>query len=165
MILSLDTSLNNTGYAIFDDKGKLIEYGVLKSKGAETWIKTHSTNMQISALMAKYDIDTVVVEQPGHKSYARYKKSSSGNPVNAESMAKNNMAFGAITNHLYSINHQLKIIPVIASTWKGKRSKEIDKLLASQIAGVKIKNSDIADAITLCDWYLKWKRVYGQDVY
>lgn len=157
-LIAIDPSIANTGYAIYRDK-QLITYGVIRTKADK---KTHERlshiGKQLRILCIEYKISVAIIEEPGYFVYSK-RKNSAGYPIALKGFIMVNQAFAYIVTWLY--DYGCEVNTVLAADWKGSgknaRSKSYDKILASQIAGILIRNSDIADAIVLGQWHLLTK--------
>ena len=162
MLLSLDTSLSSTGYAIFNDEGELIKYGRVQTEKKDyptEDIRINTMCNMIEYIIIEYNIDKIVCEDQFTS-------------VNAKTILLLRKLVGAImrTANKFGIDVEY----YYPQTWrrhlginKGK-SKE-KKLLAYEYVtsqGIDIgefkptgvnKNDDIADAICIGFAYLKVK--------
>lgn len=155
MLISLDPSLNKTGYAISDGVN-ILTSGVIRSRADGEIDKLLELSRGLKDVIGGRDIPAVqsaIVEVPGSFSYAR-STGKSGKGVNHSSLGKLNMAIGALclTLKLWGIEVQT----VEAHRWKGKRSKDLDKAIAATYIG-RPCGPDEADAVMLMVWHLSGK--------
>ena len=141
MIISLDPSINDTGWAV-GDNGKIIESGIIKTGGTKFSVaaRLQKLHESIIHIRARHVCTDAVVEIPGSFTYAR---SQGQKPKNLASLAKLNMAIGAIMVSLAGC----KIHTVLATEWKGNMSK------AASCRFAKVSDHNRADAINLLRWF------------
>ena len=150
MIIALDPSINNTGYAV-GDNGKVIESGVIKTGGSKISVaeRLQKLHHHLIAIRARHTCTDAVVEVPGSFTYAR--SAHGQKPLNAAAIAKLNMAIGAVLVSLAGC----KVHLVEASKWKGNMGKETAKRLA------KVNDDNEADALLLLKWFEVGVRKYA----
>lgn len=147
MILAVDPSINETGWAV-GDGGGIVESGVIKTGGASKSISARLVLLRdsIVGIRNRHICVDAVIEVPGTFTYARSARGQK--PLNAAAIAKLNMAIGVV----YLSVAGCSIHEVIASQWKGKLTKEA----ACRLTGEK--NHNIADAILLLQWFCQSQR-------
>ena len=162
MLLSLDTSLSSTGYAIFNDEGELIKYGRVqtdkKDYPTEDMRINNMCNM-IEYIIIEYNIDKIVCEDQFTS-------------VNAKTILLLRKLIGAImrTANKFGIDVTYyyptawrKILDINKGKAKDKKLMAYEYVTSKgfdigefKTTGKK-KNDDIADAICIGFAYLKVK--------
>ena len=143
MTISLDPSINNTGFAIFKDK-LLIQSGTIKTPSAlEPQSKIGCIVATLHEMLSR--IDAVVLEVPRSFTYGR--SSRGGKGLNATSMQKLNWVVGSIIAVARICECRLHTIP--PDKWKGRRSKKWDQIATG------ISNPDEADSVAMGQWWLR----------
>lgn len=153
MIIAIDSSINNVGYAM-GENGKILASGVIRSKG-EGWSRLYELAEGLKREIGRKDLPivrTAIVEIPGTFAYAR-SADNAGKGLNQAAMQKLNIACGALILTLQCWGAEVETIQ--AHEWKGSgktaRPKKLDQMLAAQHIGRKCGN-DEADAVMLCVW-------------
>ena len=62
MILGLDAATRKTGYSILNEKMEIIEYGLIRTISTENVERMKEIYEQIDAILSKYPISNIVVE-------------------------------------------------------------------------------------------------------
>ena len=140
MKLSIDPSINSTGFAI-SQNNKIIASGVIKTKGKNDSEKLKSLFCQIENLYKKFKFDMVILEITDFFIYQTRKNPFSGKPLNIKSLCKLNKAIAII--ELFCSMNNIKLIELTPAQWKNNLSKSII------IALTKKKNHNEAEAILL----------------
>lgn len=150
MIISIDPSINNTGWAV-GEKGNIIESGVIKTGGSKISVpaRLQKLHESIIHIRTRHICTDAVVEIPDSFTYTR--SAYGQKPLNSAALAKLNMAIGAILVSLTGC----KVHLIKAHEWKGHMSKE----QSCRLAGVK--SHDEADAIMLLRWFEAGGRKYA----
>ena len=68
-LLFLDLSTKSTGYAISDDKGSLLTYGLITACSLNNVARIQKIQNQITELIKKYNIEKIVAEDVHPESY------------------------------------------------------------------------------------------------
>ena len=148
MILAIDPSINNTGWALLD-AGKISQWGVIKTSKKGSIVERLSELYEGIASILNGEVPGTIkkafVEVPGGFSYQR-SSGASGNPLNMQSLLTLSEAVGCICTVL--TRHGIEVMRVLATQWKAKRTKELEQSIASSIVGRKVTH-DEADAILL----------------
>ncbi|HDO26096.1 MAG TPA: hypothetical protein ENG95_05600 [Nitrospirae bacterium] len=161
MIIAIDPSINETGWACQGIKGE-ISSGVIKTIGNTEAKKIQDLCTQLGGALTNIQTGTgecfteVVIEVAEGFTYAR-SADRQGKAKNAGSMYKNGMAVGAIIA-LFGIM-QVQVIQVGATAWKGKLGKK------HSMAYMGKSNHNEADALMLLRWYLAGLRGRGTRCY
>ena len=156
MILAVDPSINNTGWAVVDS-GQIKDVGVIKVKGSDVK-RIYDLGEAITRLLMLNEIDVAVVEIPEAFSYNRSTSAWTGKGLNQKSLQKLNWAIGAIT---YALRRwDVEVILISATKWKGRRTKKLDKAVAEQVVGRSL-SADEADAVLLALWAESCKKTRG----
>lgn len=154
MIIAIDPSLNNTGYAIYQDS-RLIQSGVIRPQGKEELPKLRNLAHILKTILGHgglpQQIRSAIVEYPANFTYSKVK--SGQKSLNIKDMYKLNRATGVIISVLNQWGILIETIE--ANKWKAGRAKGIDKAVAGNIASWEIKNDNEADAIVLGQWFLE----------
>lgn len=148
MILAIDPSINNTGWAIYRSGGLFLS-GVVKTQGETVVEKLQSLYHQVRNEALCHDIKKAIIEIPGSFSYAR-STGRYGKALNQSAIGKLNMAIGVIM--LACAEWKVEVDTVEAHVWKTRRSKKLDTSIARSLTGKKVL-ADEADAILLGMWY------------
>jgi Holliday junction resolvasome RuvABC endonuclease subunit len=155
-LLSIDPSIANIGYALFED-GDLKEYGTVKSE-AEKGNIPDRLKFILSQFNRFEGISHVVIESPPHFTYSR--SDNNGKPLNLKSMNKLHMAIGAIIAY-FSIKN-IPVEMVNPNEWnKNRQSKQVTKNNVKYIHGINV-NEHVADAIMIgehCNYLLRIRRM------
>ncbi len=153
-LLSIDPSIANIGYAVFEDTD-LKQWGTIKSEGEGIPERLKSILYQFGKFE---DVSHVAIESPSNFTYAR--SSSNGKTLNAQSMNMLHMAIGAIISHFAVKNVPVEMINPIE--WNKKREKkQIIKDNVKYIYNIKV-NEHVADAIMMgeyCNYLLRIRRM------
>lgn len=161
ILLSLDASMSNTGYAIFE-KDKLIHYGKISTKKSDFNTEDERINYicdRIRTLIVEYEIDNVSCEDQFTS-------------INAKTILTLRKLIGAIVRTSNEFDIQIKYM--LPASWRKElginKGKSKDKKLAAynyliehkvvdfefRTSG-KNKTDDICDAICIGLAYLKSK--------
>lgn len=145
-IIALDSSINKTGYAVWQGR-KLLESGVLRTRGNSTAEKLLSLKQELVKVLTGKSIDRAYVETVG-KGFSYFSKTSkySGKSLNQAALHKLSMAVGALL--LVLSDWGIVTEEVEATAWKAGRPKALDTNIASRLAGKSITH-DEADAILM----------------
>lgn len=143
MHIAIDPSINNVGWAIFD-QDKYSESGKITSQGDAENSKIHFIGDSLDVILQRRKPDYAVVEIPASFTYS--KAAVFGKSLNQSAMNKLSMATGAII-YVCEVN-QVPVRMVHANEWKAGRPKDMDKMLAKGYTDKKITDHE-ADAIML----------------
>jgi len=152
-IITIDPSINFTGYAIYNDT-KLNNYGLLNPKLNNTFNeeyidKSFSIFSQIKSKYKKEKIDKIILEVPEHFGVSGYLARESG------SIFKLTFLCGMICS-------LKEVITVPPRGWKGQlpkhvmRNRFIKKFPQLDIENI---NHNVLDAIGIGIWYILKKRL------
>jgi Holliday junction resolvasome RuvABC endonuclease subunit len=143
MMIAIDPSIDNTGYALYDERGQEVS-GVIRTKGSDHAEKLIYLRRAIGEIIAEYyHIKTAFVEAPLEGfSYNKYSSEDSGKSKNIEGLVVNGMAVGVILASL-SDRGVKQIYEILPTEWKGGLSKG----MAMSQTGKK--SHDEADALML----------------
>ena len=151
MIIPIDPSINNIGYAAID-KSRVIKSGTIKSMGTEIADRLASIHTQLATELINIPYCSVedvhyVIEIPPPFQFGRVGKGG-----NADAMRKLNLATGVIIALCQILACETGNVMLVESTeWKDRRSKEVDKISASHYVDHKLTDHE-ADAIMLGLW-------------
>jgi len=148
-MLTIDPSINDLGWAIFEDK-VLISFATIHAP-----IRTRKFPLEDRILFICDEVvnstnsffDTILVEKP--QLWGAYKSIAS---AHSGSLLGLYLTVGALFTHLQKIGTNVSLIPV--SMWKGQLSKEITKKTMEEKYQVIFKTSHEADAVGIGDWFL-----------
>ena len=138
--LSLDPSINTTGFAISKNE-KIITSGVIRTRGKTDAEKLHSLFVKLQSLNKKYNFSEVILEVTDFYIYQNRKNPITGKPLNIKSLCKLNKAIGII--ELFCSLHQIKLTELTPGQWKRNLPKSVICSLT------KIKNHNEAEAVLL----------------
>jgi hypothetical protein len=147
MIITLDPSINDCGYAIFRKNRSLHSYGVIKpEKGLEWKEKAYSILLKIESLKAycNEDLEKIIYEMPEIWFSAR-------GQISKESGALEKLYFvcGMIQGKFEYIAY-----PLTPSQWKGQLPKDVTLERICKKYHLKDITSHEADAIAIGDYVL-----------
>lgn len=155
MILTVDPSIGNVGYAVWTDEGNLVKYGLIKTDPKKhIAARLQEISEDIYNICKGNRIKTLVMEQPPY--YTKKGK-------NVSSLMKLSHAFGAIEASFYLSGGELAI-NVEPNSWKGNGTKkEATQTLVKSVYKVTGVRHDVFDAIGIGHWYfsalnLRYKR-------
>lgn len=151
MIISFDNATKKTGYAIFDDDNKLIEYSYIKSDSLLDIQRILDMVYMIKNIISKHKEATIIIENP---MYFRF---------NINTFKQLNMLYGIIIYNLD--NMKLSWKSYTPNSWrkifgfsKGKHTKLEKKQMAINFVNntfnINIDDNDIAEAICIGYAYL-----------
>ena len=155
MLLSIDPSIVNCGYAVLDGL-KVITSGVIKPDPKKHMaLRLLELQTEINMIMGHkdYRISHAVVEVKSSFSYKRSTSTRSGKGMNQAALHINSYAIGAILATIANWG----IVPemIEATAWKGGRSKKLDQIIAKQYLGGRIATTDEADSVVLGTYWLQ----------
>lgn len=161
IVLAIDSSINNIGYAVLDDALPIdkarIASGTLKIPHVSETEKVREIFVAIKERIKRYKCQEAVIEKAEHFSYAR-STNPYGRGKNRESLRLNTMAVGIISTTCQS--EGMKITLVTPTEWKGKQPKEVTRIWVNDVFGLRLqkKNYDESDALKIGAWYIEKKR-------
>lgn len=144
-ILALDDATSITGYSVIEE-GKLIEYGLLRSKGKDNNEKIHSMTKKIMNLIEKIKPNTIVLEDI----YLNDKL-----PNNVDTFKKLSRLQGSLIYNL--LENKCNFIFIYPSFWRGiLKINGMNRAIVKAQAQKAVKNifnidvsEDEADAICI----------------
>ncbi|MCC7202426.1 MAG: hypothetical protein IT393_07195 [Nitrospirae bacterium] len=151
--ISIDPSINTTGYAVFTD-GELIRSGVIRTPDIPGYMRVAHIMKEMWSIALKstaagrgYSKTALVIEVPDSFSYQRSQRN--GRSLNQGSLQKLNWVIGG----LYALSgvwaNAGTIYSVTPRQWKGNRNKEWDQIATG------IKQKDESDAVALGQWWCR----------
>lgn len=145
MILSIDPSIGNVGFAVWSPDGNLLKYGLIKTSPKKNIAsRLHEISSEIHEICSTNRIRTLVIEQPPY--FTRKN-------TNVESLMKLSHAFGAIESAFYLSGGELAI-NVEPNSWKGRGTKKTQtQFLVKSIYHITGVRHDVYDAIGIGHWY------------
>lgn len=146
-IIAIDPSINNTGYCVMNENGYVASGVIRTDRKVTDGEKLYSIVENLRIVIGIEKVDIAYLETLKSFSYGR--SSQHGKALNQAALHKLNRAIGAIMAVLAS--HDIPIVEIPATQWKGRRNKKTDQLIARQISG-KDYGPDEADAICLAEW-------------
>jgi hypothetical protein len=171
MIVAIDPSINELGWAVLFEKGPMVttplkDYGtirapqVLKSSSDEarmSWMIQQVESVIIEAVDPNLwkDFCTLVIERP--QLWGAYKSVASSH---SGSLFQLTLLVGALWNWGNEKFHEAVLVPV--STWKGQLPKEVVEKRMSEKYQVAFRTSHEADAVGLADYYQEKIKCQGQ---
>lgn len=161
ILLAIDSSIANIGYAVFDDSYPIdkarIASGTLRIPKMDETEKVREIFIVIKELINRYNCQEAIIEKPERFSYGR-STNLYGRGKNLESLRLNNLAVGIISGTCQS--EDLKIVFVTPREWKGKQPKEVTRMWVNDLFGLQLekKNYDESDALKIGAWHIERKR-------
>lgn len=161
-VLAIDPSSTRTGYAMMDNRAKLIEVGLLlpNNPRGDPWMRTLDMVDEFRKLLEAHRPEHVVIEVPTHTHRRQFGKP--GNLI-VYSMAVGAFCMAAYL-HPYGNTHR-----VPANVWtEGKakaRRQAVIFLLYSAYQPKRDPGLDMADAIGLGRWWIdQWRANVGRRI-
>lgn len=163
-LISIDTSINNAGFSVFDlETYELIKYGLVPVKhkrGQPLEAKLENLWAATIELFYEYTSTRVVklamIERAEKFTYSR--NTRGGKTITQAAMNINHNAVGLFAS--YFISNYVPVRFVTPEAWKGKMRKEGTIYSVNMEYGLKltIDDNDIADAIGIGRWIAAgWK--------
>lgn len=155
-LLSIDPSLNFSGYAFFEGK-QLKESGTIRSKGTSLGEKLGSLvkGIPMTPWSEGTYLDVALIELPPKFTYNRSAKF--GKAMNQAAMNKLHMAIGGFAAYFATVGVKVEFIEV--GVWKGRQSKEVTISNVKTLYGVEA-NDHVCDAIMLGHFFLSRQGLY-----
>lgn len=149
MILCLDASLSCTGYAIFDEKGNLKDKGIIDTKFIK--IKDSEIHSQkllyifnaLNKLEKEYNFDKVIIE----RSFVKFNKATK---AIQKTLGVIELLFNKKDIMLISPSTTKKFM---CGNHQADKQEVIDAVNFQYGLKLKLKDNDIADAISLGSYY------------
>jgi Holliday junction resolvasome RuvABC endonuclease subunit len=184
MKIFVDPSINDIGYAIFEDNGKLAPhgYGAIRTQGASVTERLASIDLQLTYLPDPHGrtddrnivkahefigfmgIDTAVVEVTTGSSYFK-RRGAGGRPLNQAALETLNQAIAVIK--LVLVKAHIKVVELPAGVWKRRyparqtgQACSMTQMVAQQYhtGGVKV-NEHVADAICMGEYWFQTNKL------
>lgn len=163
IILALDASTKNSGYAIFDNK-KLIQYGCIQSSKNNVIERILYMIKEIDKLIDEYQIEKIILEEvlPKNEAY----DDGANHHANPKVFKPLMWLQGGINFMIYTKHKDIEIEYILPNQWRSKvgirtgRGIKRESLKAADIKFAKETfdidvNDDIADACGIGWSYIK----------
>lgn len=143
MLLTIDPSISDLGWAVGQENGNLNDFGHFRTYSEWSLERRVQTiQEEIQNLVDEWDVDLIIYEWP---EAFRYSHGTQG----VQTFLRMGLAFGA-----FLTIRDIEFEQVTPREWKGQQKKEETKLLVNNRYDVDIKNSNSADAVGLYDYWV-----------
>lgn len=152
MMIAIDPSINDIGWAIFDNS-ELEKFSGISTRGKEVNEKLMYLFNEIKYIIKQYPVFELVIEIPNYWTIDRARK---------RDMFTLFQAIGVIKASFISIQLSSKIYDLKVSDWKGHKSKGETKFEMSSLYSLgKDLKSHVYDAVGLGHYWLSQQKLEG----
>lgn len=160
-LIAFDPSTTSTGWAVTDDKGKILKYGRIRPKSKSYRRRTFEMGRTASSLVLGNQADIVLIEEPDDQGMV-----GRTTGTQRKLAAVSYYVAGSLLSY-----PRLTVIMVPVQKWKGTVPKDVVYRRLLRIYGPALPkgttqnpwNHDAIDAVGIINWYLNNGRLQDND--